>query len=79
MLERDIYMNDIKDVFEKLNYLSYDDLSDEDKFILSLAFNPSYSNVEIRYMLEGLGEKKRKPLFTEEEVKEIIRRGIPRF
>lgn len=78
MSERDIYMNDIKDVFEKLRYLSYDDLSDEDKNILTFAFSPNYSNVEIRYMLEGLG-KKRQQLFTKEEVTKIMNNGIPRF
>lgn len=78
MSERDIYMSDIKDVFEKLRYLSYDDLSDEDKNILTLAFRPSYSNVEIRYMLEGVG-KKRQSIFTENEVKKMMDKGIPRF
>ncbi|RIL33038.1 hypothetical protein BUY98_08905 [Staphylococcus gallinarum] len=57
MSERDIYMHDIKVVFGKLKYQSYDELSDVDRTILSFAFSKKYSDVEIKYMLEELSEK----------------------
>ncbi len=81
MSERDIYMHDIKVVFGKLKYQSYDELSDVDRMILSFAFSPQYSDVEIRYMLEELGEKtKYQPVFTKEEIRRILeRRTISKF
>lgn len=58
MYERTIYMSDIKDTFGKLNHQSYDELSWDDKTILSMAFSSHYSDLEIRYMLEDLSECK---------------------
>lgn len=81
MSERDIYMHDIKVVFGKLKYQSYDELSDVDRTILSFAFSPQYSDVEIRYMLEELSEKtKHQPMFTKEQTRRMLEhRTIPKF
>lgn len=80
MSERDIYMRDIRDVFGKLKYQSYDELSDMDRTILSFAFSPHYSDVEIRYMLENLSKPKHEPVYTKEEVRKILENPIiPKF
>ena len=80
MSHRDIYMSDIKNVFGKLKYQTYDELSFEDKAVLSMAFSSQYSDVEIRYMLEELNNSKRVPVFTKEEVKKILENPIiPNF
>lgn len=80
MSERDIYMHDIKEVFGKLKYQSYDELSDIDRTILSMAFSSNYSDVEIRYMLEELSGNKHHPVFTKEQIRRTLeRRTIPKF
>jgi len=80
MSHRDIYMSDIKNVFGKLKCLTYDELSFEDKAVLSMAFSSQYSDVEIRYMLEELNSSKRVPVYTKEEVRKILERSkIPKF
>lgn len=66
-------MHDIKVVFGKLKYQSYDELSDVDRTILSFAFSEKYSDVEIKYMLEELSEKtKYQPVFTKEQTRRIL-------
>lgn len=74
-------MHDIRNVFGKLKYQSYDELSDIDKTIIGFAFSSHYSNVEIRYMLEELSEKtKYQPIFTKEQTRKILEnRKIPKF
>lgn len=74
-------MHDIRDVFGKLKYQSYDELSDIDRTIISFAFSSHYSDVEIKYMLEELSEKtKYQPVFTKGQTRRILEhRTIPKF